>query len=93
MNPLSLAHLFVLGGSDTRPGPEHLAALAREDDRVLEHLDVLVDRIGPRLSGSSGLQGACAWARERFASFGLHGRPGLQAERGLRHAVERLVLE
>lgn len=46
-------------------------ATAREDNRVMDHLDVLSNRIGPRLTGSDGLQNACEWAVERFRSFGI----------------------
>ncbi len=37
----------------------------------MEHLDYLTNRIGPRLTGSDGLQNACEWARDRFKSFGI----------------------
>jgi carboxypeptidase Q len=46
-------------------------ALGRAENRVMEHLDHLVNRIGPRLTGSDNFRNACAWARERFESFGL----------------------
>ncbi|MEO6710925.1 MAG: M20/M25/M40 family metallo-hydrolase [Planctomycetota bacterium] len=45
--------------------------LGRSDSRVMEHLDHLANRIGPRLTGSDGLQNACVWTREQFESFGL----------------------
>ena len=50
--------------SDRRPRP-------REDCQVMDHLDVLCNRIGPRLTGSDNLTNACEWARDRFASFGI----------------------
>ena len=37
----------------------------------MDHLDVLCNRIGPRLTGSDNLTNACEWARDRFASFGI----------------------
>lgn len=48
-----------------------IIAAGRGDSLVMEHLDFLCNRIGPRLTSSDNLQNACEWARERFASFGL----------------------
>jgi len=50
---------------------ERLLELGRGDNRVQDHLQYLCLEIGPRLTGSSQLQAACEWTRERFASFGL----------------------
>jgi len=49
-------------------------ALSRRDNRVMEHLDTLVNGIGPRLTGSKRLTAACEWARGKFDSFGLDAR-------------------
>lgn len=48
-----------------------LIELGREDPRVMDHLLYLTRWIGPRLTGSTGLDRASHWARERFESFGL----------------------
>lgn len=53
---------------------EKVIELGRSDSRVDEHLRYLVERIGPRLTGSPGLQRANEWARARFAAFGLEAR-------------------
>ncbi len=50
---------------------EKLLSSAREENRAMEHLDYLTNRIGPRLTGSDNLQNACEWARDRFKSFGI----------------------
>ncbi len=50
---------------------ERLLSAAREENRAMEHLDYLTNRIGPRLTSSDGLQTACEWARDRFKSFGI----------------------
>ena len=42
-----------------------------EESQVMDHLDVLCNRIGPRLTGSDNLTNACEWVRDRFASFGI----------------------
>ncbi len=48
-----------------------LINLAKEENRVMEHLDVLSNRIGPRLTGSDNLTNALEWARGEFARFGI----------------------
>ena len=50
---------------------EKIIAAGREDSQVMDHLDVLSNRIGSRLTSSDGLQNACEWAREKFESLGL----------------------
>lgn len=50
------------------------AGKAAGESRVMEHLDVLTNRIGPRLTSSDNLQNACEWARDRFASYGLEAK-------------------
>ena len=42
-----------------------------EDSRVMDWLDELCHTIGPRLTGSVGLDAACSWARDEFAAMGL----------------------
>ena len=49
---------------------DRIVAVAREDNRVQEHLRALCD-FGPRLTGSSGLQRSAEWARAQFGSWGL----------------------
>ena len=50
---------------------ERIISAGREDSQVMEHLDVLSNRIGPRLTSSDNLTNACEWVRDRFASFGI----------------------
>ena len=50
---------------------ERIMSVGHEESQVMDHLDVLCNRIGPRLTGSDNLTNACEWARDRFASFGL----------------------
>jgi hypothetical protein len=50
---------------------ERVLALGKSDNRVMEHLDHLANRIGPRLTGSENYQIACEWAKEQFEAFGL----------------------
>jgi hypothetical protein len=53
---------------------ERIVAVARDRSQVMDHLDFLSNRIGPRLTGSDSLQTACEWTSERFRSFGLESR-------------------
>ena len=50
---------------------ERILSVGHEPSQVMDHLDVLCNRIGPRLTGSDNLTNACEWARDRFASFGI----------------------
>ena len=50
---------------------ERLMSVRHEPSQVMDHLDVLCNRIGPRLTGSDNLTNACEWVRDRFASFGI----------------------
>jgi carboxypeptidase Q len=64
------APLWVLAAGET-PEVDRIIAAGKEDSQVMEHLDILCNRIGPRLTSSDNLQNACEWARDRFKSFGL----------------------
>lgn len=50
---------------------ERVIEEARANTRVMEHLDHLVNKIGPRLTGSLRLNWACDWAVQSFRGFGL----------------------
>jgi hypothetical protein len=45
---------------------ERVIEEARTNTRVMEHLDHLVNKIGPRLTGSLRLNWACDWAVSVF---------------------------
>jgi carboxypeptidase Q len=57
--------------ADEKADVDSIIAAGREGNRVMEHLDYLCNRFGPRLTGSDNLQNASEWARDTFASFGL----------------------
>ncbi len=57
--------------------PEMIEKIVEEGERnskVMETLDHLVNKIGPRLTGSERLTQACEWARDTFASYGLEAK-------------------
>ncbi len=68
---LAVLLLPALPALAQRPESEKIIATARESSQVMEHLDFLVNRIGPRLTSSDNLTNACEWARHRFAGFGI----------------------
>ncbi|MFT4512946.1 MAG: carboxypeptidase Q [Planctomycetota bacterium] len=54
--------------------PEQFAIIKKEgleNSQVMAHLDHLVNRIGPRLTGSDNLTVAGEWAVDKFKSFGI----------------------
>ncbi len=50
---------------------DRILSAAREESRVMEHLDHLSNRIGSRLTSSDALTTAGEWAVDRFKSFGI----------------------
>jgi carboxypeptidase Q len=50
---------------------DRIVAAGKDGSEVMDHLDVLTNRIGPRLTSSDNLTTACEWARDKFATFGL----------------------
>lgn len=72
---LSGATLCPAGDKETAKGKtaevERIVSTAHEESQVMDHLDWLCNRIGPRLTGSDNLTNACEWVRDRFASYGI----------------------
>ena len=71
---LSLLSLIVLSSSAlsaTKTEIDRVIAAGQEESRVMEHLDILCNRFGPRLTSSDALQTANEWARETFEGYGL----------------------
>jgi hypothetical protein len=71
-----LAGVSAARAGDSDPN-EHLTeadrivAIAQADNQVMEHLDHLTNKIGPRLTSSSNLAKAYTWAQGEFERFGL----------------------
>jgi len=58
-------------GKAKSPEVQRIVSAAHEECQVMDHLDILCNRIGPRLTGSDNLTNACEWVRDRFVSFGI----------------------
>lgn len=50
---------------------EAIISIGKNDNHVMEHLDHITNRIGPRLTSSDGLTRACEWAVEHFKEMGI----------------------
>ena len=46
--------------------------MAREDNRTMQHLDILCNRIGGRPAGSDACENAEQWAVRSFKEWGLN---------------------
>jgi hypothetical protein len=64
-------HISTPGLSESEDVYERIIYIGENKNRVINHLDYLVNRIGARPSGSESLQKACEWAADRFSDFGL----------------------
>src|SRR5471030_1304449 len=58
----------------TDPDLDALANQERADSHVMEYLDHLTNKIGPRLTGSTRLTQACDWTKAEFEKLGLKAR-------------------
>jgi len=68
---VQVSHAAKSSEVDERVVQGRIISLGKNDNRVMEHLYHLTNRIGPRPAGSDNFQIACEWARDRFADFGL----------------------
>ncbi len=63
-----------------------------EGSQVMEHLDVLCNRIGPRLTGSDNLTNACEWAARAIRRVRARQRPPRALGRVPRRVQPRAVV-
>ena len=81
---------------------EKIVAHAMTSTQSWETLSYLTDNIGPRLSGSRGLESAVAWTTQRFRDWGIdvrnekvmvpHWVRGVERGRLVTHNSQRIVL-
>jgi len=64
--------VFLVPTSD--PVVDAIIKEERDHSRVMEYLDHLVNKIGPRLTSSTRLTQACEWTRSEFEKMGLQAR-------------------
>jgi hypothetical protein len=72
---LTSSTLFGAGDKDPAKAKimevERIISTGHEDSQVMDDLDWLCNRIGPRLTASDNLTNACEWVRDRFTSYGI----------------------
>jgi cyclophilin family peptidyl-prolyl cis-trans isomerase len=61
--------LALRGQND--PVIDKIIDLGKTDNKVMEHIDILTNRIGDRLVGSDGYSSACIWAVKTMKSWGM----------------------
>ena len=66
---ISLSGSTALGQTD--PVIERIIEIGQNDNQTMQHLDVLSNRIGGRLSGSDAYSNAAEWAASKFREWGL----------------------
>lgn len=66
---MTAATTFAQTSND--PVVDKIIELAAEDNQTMDHLDVLCNTIGPRLTGSDGYLHAVDWAMYMFKKWGL----------------------
>jgi hypothetical protein len=64
--------IFLVPTSD--PVVDAIIKEERDHSRVMDYLDHLVNKIGPRLTSSTNLTKACEWTRGEFEKMGLKAR-------------------
>ena len=57
--------------AEVDPVVERIIEIGLTDNRTMEHLDVLSNRIGGRLSGSDAYANAARWAASKFREWGM----------------------
>lgn len=57
--------------ASTKSATDRVIEVGQSDNTVMEKLDYLVNRIGPRLTGSHNDITACEWVRDQFEEWGL----------------------
>jgi len=64
--------LFIsLSWSQTDPVVEKIITIGKEDNQVMDHLDILCNRFGGRLVGSDAYENAAEWAAYKFREWGM----------------------
>ncbi len=70
---LSFHHAAAQTGRDLAADPvvDRIIEIGLNDNRTMEHLDILTNRIGGRLSGSDAYANAANWAASKFREWGM----------------------
>jgi len=69
LNIFLLSAISVSGQND--PVVDKIIDLGKTDNKVMEHVNILTNRIGDRITGSDGYNNACTWAVSTMKSWGM----------------------
>jgi hypothetical protein len=71
--PVSLLLLFWILPNFAQKAKviDKIIKIAREDNKTMQHLDILTNRIGGRITGSSACETATGWVASLFEKWGL----------------------
>ena len=65
------ASMLCISMHAQKAATDKIVDMALNDNRAVEHLDILSNRFGGRLVGSDAYENAALWAAEQFKSWGL----------------------
>ena len=69
LNIFLLSAISVSGQND--PVVDKIIDLGKTDNKVMDHMNILTNRIGDRITGSDGYNSACTWAVNTMKSWGM----------------------
>ncbi len=75
LNSILFTVLFLLMNTlaigQTDPVLQRIVEIGRNDNRSMQHLDILCNRFGGRLIGSDAYENAAIWAASKFEEWGM----------------------
>lgn len=63
--------LTSIGYAQEDPVTENIIRIGQEDNRTMQHLDILTNRFGGRPIGSDAYDNAAAWCADQFKKWGM----------------------
>jgi len=66
-----IAMMPVMAGAQNGKVIERIIETGKSDNRTMDHLDILSNRFGGRLSGSDAYENAALWCASRFREWGM----------------------
>ena len=61
----------LIASAQNDPVIDKIIDLGKTDNKVMDHMDILTNRIGDRITGSDGYNSACVWAVNTMKSWGM----------------------
>jgi carboxypeptidase Q len=70
----------IIASAQKDPVIDKIIDLGKNDNKVMEHIDILTNRFGDRITGSDGYNSACIWAVNTMKSWGMMAEMQLAGE-------------